>query len=143
MSLGDVDAIMPISEYSWVRRCDVKSRLKVGDQIRTVVIAINNNIVMLSVKRMEIDPWKYIDERFKVGMHVKGIVKEVYSYGAFVELDSNIHGLLHKTQIANYSRDNVKNVLSQGQEIEISILSIEKENHKMSLSMIKTEVVNQ
>ncbi len=136
MSLGDVCAIMPASEYSWNRSHSIKSDLKVGDRIQSVVIAIKNGIVMLSVKRMKPDPWMSVEERYKIGMKVKGIVKSILPFGAFIELDGGIQGLLHRKEISKSSDVDIKTIFSEGQEVEVNIISIEKEERKISFSVI-------
>lgn len=135
MSLGDVYAIMPASEYSWRRSYNIKSELKIEDKIKAIVIMIQDDVVVLSVKRLEDDPWKSINESFKIGDQVKGIVTRVLDYGAFVEIKPNLLGLLHKTNINTTTKD-IRTIVSKGQEIGVNIISIDKENRKISFAMI-------
>lgn len=136
MSLGDVCAIMPASEYSWHRSHSIRSDLKVSDKIQSVVIAMKNGIVMLSVKRMKPDPWMSVEERYKIGMKVKGLVKRILPFGAFIELDEDIQGLLHRKEISKSSDVDIKTIFSEAQEVEVNIISIEKEERKISFSVI-------
>lgn len=138
-SLGDIYAVMPASEYSWRRSHGIKSELKAGDSIKAVVITMKDNIVMLSVKRMKTDPWKSADEIYKIGMPVKGKVIKIQDYGAFVELNNGIIGLLHRTNIVKDSNVDIRTIVSKDQEIEVIIDSIDKDDRKMSFSMINVQ----
>ena len=139
LSLGDICAVMPTSEYSWKRRSNIKNELKVGARIKAVVIAMKNGIAMLSVKRMKTDPWRSVDEIFKTGMLVKGEIKKILDYGAFIELNNGVQGLLHRTNIVQDPKIDIRTIVSEGQEIEVNIISIEKEERKISFSMIKVQ----
>lgn len=136
MSLGNAYAIMPASEYSWHRSHSIRSALKVGDRIESVVIAMKNDAIMLSVKRMKSDPWISVEEKYRVGMKVKGMVKSILPFGAFMELDGGILGLLHRKEISKSSDIDIKTIFSEGQEVEVNIISIEKKERKISFSMI-------
>ena len=136
MSLGNVFAVMPASEYSWQKSDNIKSKLQVGESIKAVVIAMKDGIVMLSVKRMKIDPWKSVDETYRTGMRVRGRINKILSYGAFVELDNGIQGLLHRSNVIKNSQIDIRTIISENQEIEVDIISINKNERKISLSII-------
>ena len=108
---------------------------KIEDKIKAIVFMIQDDVVVLSVKRLEDDPWKSINESFKIGDQVKGIVTRVLDYGAFVEIKPNLLGLLHKTNINTTTKD-IRTIVSKGQEIGVNIISIDKENRKISFAMI-------
>ena len=90
MSVGDVVAVMPASEFSWHRSRKMHSNVTVGDSLRTVVIAMKDGVAMLSVKRLKPDPWERVDEYCQFGMKVKGTIVHIVSFGAFIELDNGI-----------------------------------------------------
>lgn len=137
MSLGDVVAVMPLSEFSWSRSCDVRSELgKLGGKVVAVVVAMRDGAVMLSVKRLSADPWLSVDEIYKVGMRVRGKVRRILNFGAFVGLDNGIDGLLHKKFILESSGCKSITSISEGDEIEVKITMIDKAERRMSFSMI-------
>ena len=135
MSLGAVNAILPVSEFSWQRHSSLKSELIIGKTLPTVVISLCENKIMLSVKRLTKDPWKTVDEIYHINQTVKGIVKEIKPYGAFVEIDSGVQGLLHKSFINDNPEIDINSIISEGQEINVTITSIDKSDRKIAFSL--------
>src|SRR4028118_858201 len=87
------------------------------------------------MKQMDDDPWKAIDQRFKIGDLVKGKVSKIASFGAFVELDGDIDGLVHISQIAEERIDKIKDHLKVGQDIEARVIKVDKTERRIGLSI--------
>lgn len=135
LSIGDVEAFLPSSEYSWRKDCKLKKVLKVGSDLQAVVIRIEDQGVMLSLKRMTKDVWKNIDELYQIGQKMKGKIVNIVDFGAFVELPDGIQGLLHKSEMSLDGLKNPKEILLEGLEIDVVIVSINKKEHKMAFTI--------
>lgn len=135
LSIGDVDAFLPSTEYSWRKDCKLKKVLKVGSEIQAVVIKIEDLRVMLSVKRITKDVWKKIDELYQIGQKTRGKVVNIVDFGVFVELPDGVQGLLHKSEMSLDGLRSPSEILLEGQEIDVVIVSINKKEHKMAFTI--------
>mgnify|MGYP003307002354 CR=1 FL=1 len=131
VSFGDIMAYLPSSEYSWGRDNNLKNKLKLGRELNVVVIQITDKGVMVSVKRMSKDPWLDVETLYQA----KGKITKLQGYGAFVELSDGIQGLLHKKGMSLDGMKEPSEIVSEGQEIDVIITSIEKAERKMSFSI--------
>jgi small subunit ribosomal protein S1 len=133
-----VDGMVHVSDMSWTRKINHPSEvLKKGDEVEAVVIDIDKNAqrISLGVKQLEDDPWKDIEQRFKIGDKVKGKVGKLAAFGAFVELDGGIDGLVHISQISEDRIEKVKDVLKVGQELEARVIKVDKAERRIGLSI--------
>ena len=133
-----VDGMVHVSDMSWTRKINHPSEvLKKGDEVEAVVIDIDKNAqrISLGVKQLEDDPWKDIEQRFKIGDKVKGKVGKIAAFGAFVELDGGIDGLVHISQISADRIEKVKDVLKVGQELEARVIKVDKAERRIGLSI--------
>jgi ribosomal protein S1 len=137
IDMGGVDGLIHISELSWSRIRRVDEVLKVGDIVEAHVIKINRDTgkVSLTLKSVETDPWRNILDRYPIGSIAIGKVVRMMAFGAFVELQEGIDGLVHISQIAHRHIKNPDDVLSIGQEVEVKIVEINEETRKISLSI--------
>ena len=136
-----IDGMIHVSDLRWNRKINHPSEvLKKNDEIEAVVIDIDkaNQRISLGVKQLEVDPWKEIDGRFKIGDLVKGKISKIANFGAFVELDGGIDGLVHISQISEDRIEKVKDVLKVGQEVEARVIKIEKVERRLGLSIKAT-----
>ena len=131
LSIGDVDAILPSIEYNWNRINDLEKELHIGEDLQSVVIQITDQGVMLSVKRLQKDPWKGSKKLYKVGLQTKGKVVKVVGIGAFIELTNGIVGLLMKEEMSLDGLSKPNEVVLVGQEIDVMISSINRNERKM------------
>ena len=139
-----VDGMVHVSDMSWTRKINHPSEtLKKGDEVEAVVIDIDKNAqrISLGVKQLEDDPWKDIEQRFKIGDKVKDKVGKIAAFGAFVELDGGIDGLVHISQISEDRIEKVKDVLKVGQELEARVIKVDKAERRIGLS-IKAAIYN-
>jgi small subunit ribosomal protein S1 len=133
-----VDGMVHVSDMSWTRKINHPSEvLKKGDEVEAVVIDIDKNAqrISLGMKQMEDDPWKDIEQRFKIGDKVKGKVGKLAAFGAFVELEGGIDGLVHISQISEERIEKVKDVLKVGQELEARVIKVDKAERRIGLSI--------
>jgi small subunit ribosomal protein S1 len=134
-----VEGLVHVSEMSWTRRVRHPSKLvNVGDEVDVIVLDVNRAAkrISLGMKQVEPDPWTTIDERYRPGMRVQGRVRNLTDFGAFIELEPGVDGLLHISDMSwTRSVGHPSEVLKKGQEIETQILNIDKENKRISLGL--------
>jgi small subunit ribosomal protein S1 len=134
-----VEGLVHVSEMSWTRRVRHPSKLvNVGDVVEVMVLEANKATkrISLGMKQVESDPWATIDERYQPGMRVQGNVRNLTDFGAFVELEPGVDGLLHISDMS-WTRNlgHPSEVLKKGQAIETQILNVDKENKRISLGL--------
>ena len=130
-----LEGLIHISELAWQRIDHPKDLFKVGDKIKAQIIGIENDRITLSAKKLVEDPWKKAVEKYSVGQTVKGKVLKFDKFGAFVELDDDIHGLVHISELSGDKIEKPEDVVKVGEEYEFKILSIEPEDHRLGLSL--------
>ena len=134
-----VEGLVHVSEMSWTRRVGHPSKLiSVGDQVDVVVLDVNNahKRISLGMKQVEPDPWATVDQRYTVGLRVQGRVRNLTDFGAFVELEPGVDGLLHISDLSwTRSIGHPSEVLKKGQTIEAVILNVDREAKRISLGL--------
>jgi len=133
-----IDGMIHVSDLSWTRKINHPSEmLKKGDDIEAVVIDIDkaNQRISLGIKQLDTDPWKEIETRFRIGDLVKGTVSKLTNFGAFVQLEDDIDGLVHISQISEERIDKVKDVLKIGSEVEARVIKVDKAERRIGLSI--------
>ncbi len=133
-----IDGMIHVSDMSWTRKINHPSEvIKKGDELDAVVIDIDkqNQRISLGMKQLEGDPWKDIDQKYKIGDLVKGKVSKIAAFGAFIALDGDIDGLVHISQISEDHVAKIKDVLKVGQEIEARVIKVDKTERRIGLSV--------
>lgn len=133
-----IDGMIHVSDMSWTRKINHPSEvLKKGDVVEARVLNIDkeNQRVSLGIKQLESDPWEAIDTRFKVGDLVTGQVAKIASFGAFVNLDGDIDGLIHISQLSEEHVERVKDVIKVGDEIKARVIKVDKVERRIGLSI--------
>lgn len=133
-----IDGMIHVSDLSWTRKINHPSEiLKKGMEVEALVIDIDktNQRISLGVKQLESDPWSEIDTRFKVGDLVTGTVAKIASFGAFVQLQDDIDGLVHISQLSEDHVTRVKDVLKVGDEVEARVIKVDKVERRIGLSI--------
>ena len=132
-----IEGLVHISEMSWTQHVKHPSKiLSVGDAIKCKVLSIDKEgeKISLGIKQLEPDPWATIDERHPIGSHVNGKVRNLTNFGAFVEIEEGIDGLVHISDMSWTKRiKHPSEVMKKGELVEIVILDIDKENRRISL----------
>ena len=133
-----IDGMIHVSDLSWTRKINHPSEMfKKGDEVEAEVIDIDktNQRISLGIKQLSDDPWKIIDQKYKIGDLVKGKVSKLASFGAFVELQDDIDGLVHISQLSEDHVAKVKDVLKIGQEVEARVIKVDKVERRIGLSI--------
>ena len=133
-----IDGMIHVSDLSWTRKINHPSEiLKKGDDLEAVVLDIDkvNQRISLGIKQLESDPWKEIDQKYKIGDLVKGKVTKLASFGAFVQLQDDIDGLVHISQLSEEHVAKVKDVLKVGQDVEARVIKVDKAERRIGLSI--------
>src|ERR1700716_1602107 len=133
-----IDGMIHVSDLSWTRKINHPSEVfKKGDEVEAEVIDIDktNQRISLGIKQLSEDPWKNIDQKYKIGDLVKGNVTKLASFGAFVQLQDDIDGLVHISQLSEDHVAKVKDVLKVGQEVEARVIKVDKVERRVGLSI--------
>lgn len=134
-----VEGLIHISEMSWTRRVNRASEvLSVGDEVEAVVLNINKEEqkISLGLKQTQVNPWETVKERYPIGARVKGRVRNFTNYGAFVELEEGVDGMIHVSDMSWTQKvTHPSQVLEKNQIVEAVVLEVDPENRRISLGL--------
>lgn len=134
-----VEGLIHISEMTWSRRMKHPSKLvRVGDSVESVVLEVKpkERRISLGIKQLEADPWTTVDQRYSVGSVVEGRVRKISEFGAFIEIEEGIDGLVHISDLSWTKRiQHPSEVLKKGQIVQAVILNIDAPNRRLSLGV--------
>jgi small subunit ribosomal protein S1 len=133
-----IDGMVHVSDMSWTRKINHPSEMvKKGDEVDALVLDVDadSQRISLGMKQLATDPWDEIETHFKIGDMVKGKVSKITSYGAFVELDNDIDGLVHISQISEERVEKIKDVLNADDEVTARVIKIDKYDRRIGLSI--------
>ncbi|HVU37091.1 MAG TPA: 30S ribosomal protein S1 [Opitutales bacterium] len=133
-----IDGMVHVSDLSWTRKVNHPSEvLKKGDEVEAIVLDVDTDQqrISLGMKQLTQDPWEEIDRYFRVGDVVKGKVSKITNYGAFVELQNDIDGLVHISQINEEHVEKIKDVLKIGQEVTARVIKVDHNERRIGLSI--------
>lgn len=137
VDIGGVDGLIRIGDLSWKRIKHPSEVLKEGEKVDVYIIDFNKEEgkIGLGLRNVEANPWEQVDEKYKVGDVVVGKVVRLAGFGAFVELEPGIEGLVHISQISDERVTKVEDKLEDGQEVKVKVVSLDKPAHKLGLSI--------
>lgn len=137
VDLGGVEGLIHISELSWERVNHPEEVLDPGQEVQVYVLGVNpaQERIALSLKRLRPDPWADADSRYQIGQLVEGQVTNVVSFGAFVRIEEGLEGLIHITELAEGNFLHPRNVIREGDSVQVRVLNIDPANHRMGLSL--------
>ena len=133
-----IDGMIHVSDMSWTRKINHPSEcLQKGQEVEAVVLDVNpkEQRISLGLKQAQQDPWDEIAKKFPVGSTVKGKVSKIASFGAFIELEDGVDGLVHISQISDQRIEKVKDALDVGQEVEARIVKVDRAERRIGLSI--------
>jgi len=130
-----LEGLVHISELAWTRIDHPKDLYKVGQKVEAQIISIERDRISLSIKRLQPDPWLESIKKYQVGQVVKGKITKVMPFGAFVELDPDIYGLVHSVELSSEEVKDPSELVKPGDEKEFKIISIEPQEHRLGLSL--------
>ncbi|HEY0429313.1 MAG TPA: 30S ribosomal protein S1 [Pyrinomonadaceae bacterium] len=138
VDIGGIDGLLHVTDMSWGRLQNPGELLKVGENVQVKVLKLDREKekVSLGYKQLIPDPWQTVPELYPVGARIKGRVSSVADYGAFIELEPGIEGLVHVSEMSWSKRSkSPRKLLRTGEEVEVQVLGIDSEDHRISLGM--------
>lgn len=136
VEFGDnLEGLVHISEIAWQRIDNPNDVIKVGDKVEAEIISVEGGRISLSMKRLIKDPWAIIAEKYKVGDKVEGKVLKINPFGAFVELDKDIHGLAHISELSSHIINSPEDVVTIGEKYKFVIINLDTNKHRLGLSL--------
>ena len=134
-----IEGLVHISEMSWTQRVKHPSKVvAIGDSVEVVVLDVDraNKRISLGMRQAEPNPWNFIEERYPVGTRIDGRVRNLADFGAFVELEEGIDGLIHISDMSWTKRvRHPSEILKKGEKVEAIVLHVDKANHRISLGL--------
>lgn len=133
-----VEGLIHISDLSWIKKVSHPSEvLHKGDIVDAVVLSVDKESkkITLGVKQLSNNPWETIEKTMPVGSLVKGVVAKITAFGAFVELDNGIEGLIHVTELSDQAFGKVEDVVAKGSEVIAKVIKLDPEHKKIALSI--------
>jgi len=144
IEFGDgLEGLVHISEIAWQRIDHPRDVLTVGQEVTAQIIQIDGSKIFLSMKRLVDDPWKTVKDEYAVGQKVRGRVLKINPFGLFVELDPEIHGLAHISELSNEAVSDINSLAKLGEEMDFEIVSIEPAAHRLGLRIAGVELKKQ
>ncbi|WP_337173071.1 S1 RNA-binding domain-containing protein [Paludisphaera sp.] len=138
VDVGGVDGLLPIGELSWVRVEKIEEVIKPGDKVKVQVLRIDFEARKLTfgLKQLQQNPWDDAEENYPRGTSVRGKVTKLMEFGAFVELEPGVEGLIHVSELSPTRVRRIADVVQPGQEVEVRILKVEADARRISLSIL-------
>jgi small subunit ribosomal protein S1 len=138
VDLGGVDGLLHVTDISWKRINHPSEALKVGEQVTVQVVKFNTETqrISLGMKQLESDPWEAAANKYTVGQKLKGTVTNIADYGAFIELEPGIEGLVHVSEMS-WTKKNVHpgKIISTSQEVDVMVLDVDMTKRRISLGL--------
>ncbi|MGQ9524539.1 MAG: 30S ribosomal protein S1 [Armatimonadota bacterium] len=143
IDLGGVDGLLHISEMSWTRINHPSEVVKQGERIQVMVLKVNfeANRISLGLRQILPDPWGEVPDRYHVGDVVRGTVSRLVPFGAFVQLDEGIEGIIPNSELSHRKVNKPEGIVKVGDEVEVKVLEIHPEERRMILSKRQLEPV--
>jgi small subunit ribosomal protein S1 len=137
VDLGGADGLIPISELSWSRINDPNEVLKLGQSVEVRVHRVDREArrVTLSLKALHQNPWDEFGQQIRPGTRLKGTVTRVAEFGAFVELQPGIEGLIHISELSTKRVRKVRDIVSEGQQVEVQVMNVDPQQRRIALSL--------
>lgn len=133
-----VEGLIHISDLSWIKKVSHPSELlKKGDMVEAVIISVDKESkkITLGIKQLSKNPWESIEKTIPIGAVVKGVVTKITAFGAFVELDNGIEGLIHVTELSDKTFGKVEDVVAKGDDVTAKVIKVDPEHKKIALSI--------
>ncbi len=141
VDLGGIDGLLHVTDIAWRRVNHPTEVLSIGQQVKVRIIKINHEThrISLGMKQLQDDPWSNIEARYAVGQKLKGRVTNITDYGAFVELEPGIEGLIHVSEMS-WTKKNVHpgKIIATSQEVEVQVLEVDSGKRRISLGLKQT-----
>jgi small subunit ribosomal protein S1 len=141
VDIGGADGLVHLSEISWSRVKHPSEVLKPGDRVRVFVLSIDNDRkrIALSIKRTQNEPWTTVNDRYQLGQIVQGTITQLASFGAFARIEDGVEGLIHLSEMGDGHAQHPRDVVKEGDVIEVRLIRIDPQRRRMGLSMKLTD----
>ena len=143
VDLGGVEGLIHISELSWGRVEHPSDIVSLGQEVEVIILSVDRdeNKVALSLKHLCSNPWETITDRYQQGQVVQAVVKNIVSYGAFVQLEEGVDGLIHVSEFGNGGEEvSPWDVLEEDQEVEAEIIHLDPDGQRLGLSLVSGDL---
>jgi small subunit ribosomal protein S1 len=138
VDLGGIDGLLHVTDMSWKRVSHPSQVVNVGDEVEVVIIKINPDTqrISLGMKQLQSDPWEGVDAKYPPGAKVSGKVTNITDYGAFVELEAGVEGLIHVSEMS-WTKKNVHpgKIVVQGQDVDVMVIDVDGDKRRISLGL--------
>jgi small subunit ribosomal protein S1 len=142
IDLGGIDGLLHVTDMAWRRVNHPSEILNVGDTVKVQIIRINTETqrISLGMKQLQDDPWQSIETKYPVGQRVQGTVTNIADYGAFVELEPGVEGLIHVSEMS-WTKKNIHpgKIVSTTQQVEVQVLEVDPNKRRISLGLKQTQ----
>ncbi len=142
IDLGGIDGLLHVTDMAWRRVNHPSEILNVGDTVKVQIIRINPETqrISLGMKQLQSDPWSSIEAKYPIGAKVKGTVTNIADYGAFVELEPGVEGLIHVSEMS-WTKKNTHpgKIVSTSQQVEVQVLEVDPQKRRISLGLKQTQ----
>lgn len=138
VAFDGLEGLVHISEIAWGHVNNPHDFGKLGDKVNVKVIGVEGDKISLSMKQLTKDPWEMIEEKYKIGTEVNTKISRLAQFGAFVELEADINGLIHSSQIPGNPKDPAE-ALEVGQDVKATVIEINKDEKRVGLSLLSEE----
>jgi small subunit ribosomal protein S1 len=137
VDLGGVEGLIHISELSWDRVRHPGDVLHLGQEVEVYVLDVKpeEGRIALSLRRLRPNPWTQVESRYQVGQVIEGVVTNVVSFGAFVRVEEGLEGLIHISELAEGSFLHPRNVIREGDTVQVRVLNVDAANQRLGLSL--------
>jgi small subunit ribosomal protein S1 len=138
VDIGGIDGLLHITDMSWGKLKDPKEKVSPGDRIKVKVVDFNPETekISLGLKQLTPDPWEGLEYRYPIGKKISGKVTSITNYGAFVEIEEGVEGLVHISEMFWTKRmRHPSTILEEGQEVDVVVLGVDQENRRISLGL--------
>lgn len=137
VDLGGADGLIPTSEFSWQRVNNLEDYVRVGQEVQVIVNRVDREArkISLSLRQLTTDPWQDFATRVRPGTRVTGRVSRITDFGAFVELEPGVEGLIHISELSPQRVRRVRDVVTEGQTVTVEVLSIDPGSRRIALSL--------
>ena len=142
IDLGGIDGLLHVTDMAWRRVNHPSEIVNVGDTVKVQIVRINPETqrISLGMKQLQADPWSGIEAKYPVGVRLKGTVTNIADYGAFVELEPGVEGLIHVSEMS-WTKKNIHpgKIVSTSQQVEVQVLEVDAQKRRISLGLKQTQ----
>ena len=137
VDIGGADGLVHLSEISWSRVKHPSEALRVGDEVDVYVLSVNpqEKKIALSIKRTQPEPWSRVAQKYEIGQLVTATITQLANFGAFARIEDGIEGLIHVSELSDERVNHPREVVQEGQEVQVRIIRIDPQRRRMGLSL--------